>query len=149
VSTDDETGTGHDTVGQSTGSSRRRWRVLAGGVALAIVVASLLPPELFLGPDTGATPELRGPFGLVGLDKWLHALGYAVLAGTLVPAVAAGRSETTARTVVVAVAVAAGVGLGVELLQWPHPGRTASLVDAAANLVGAAVGAVVAVVVRH
>jgi VanZ family protein len=151
VSTDDETGTGHDTVGQPTASARRRWRVLAGVVTLVVVVASLLPPELFLGPDTGATPDLRGPLGLVGLDKWLHALGYAVLAGTLVPAVAADRPgrRSLAGTVVVAFAVAAGVGLGVELLQWPHPGRTASLVDAAANLVGAAVGAAVAVVGRR
>lgn len=146
MSGDDETGTGHD-GGTTTDSARRRWRLAAGVVAVGIVVASLLPPEAVLGPAPPTDPP--GPLGLVGADKWLHAAGYAVLAGTLVPGVADGPETSPGRAFLLAVAVAAGVGLCVELLQWPHPGRTASLGDAAANLVGAVVGAVVAVVVRR
>jgi VanZ family protein len=148
VSGDDETASGHDADSTQTGSSRRRWRLVAGSVAVGIVVASLLPPEAVLGPAPPTEP--RGPFGLVGADTWLHAVGYAVLAGTLVPGGAADSETAPLRTFLVAVAVATGVGLGVELLQWPHPDRTASLSDAAANLVGAVVGAGAAVVLgRH
>lgn len=113
-------------------------------LTLLIVVASLVPPSLVLGPPTpGGPTTLLG----VALDKWVHAVAYAVLAGTLVPPLAE-QHQSHWRVAVVAVTVATGVGLGVELLQWPHPGRTASLADAAANLVGAVCGAVVAVVRR-
>jgi VanZ family protein len=145
VATDDETASGHDPDSGAIGSSRRRWRAVAGLVAVAIVVASLLPPELLVGPGPPTDP--RGPFGLVGADKWLHAIGYAVLAGTLVPGVADDPDRPAVGGYLLAVGLATALGLGVELLQWPHPGRTASLADGAANLVGAATGAGVAVLV--
>jgi VanZ family protein len=149
VSRTDEPGSGSD-LGETTVPSRRRWLAVAGLVTLCILVASLLPPGLLLGPAPEASPDPRGPLGLVDRDKWLHALGYAILAGTLVPAVAdqPGRNAVD-RTLVVAVAVAVGVGLGVELLQWPHPARTASFADATANLVGAVAGAAAALVGRR
>ncbi|MFC5367880.1 VanZ family protein [Salinirubrum litoreum] len=150
MSDDDETGSGHDTDSEPRDSSRRRWLAVAGLVTLGLVGASLVPPALVFGssPDGGATTEVLGPLGLVGADKWLHGAGYAVLAGTLLPAVSrTDRDRSGLRVVLLAVAVAAGVGLGVELLQWPHPGRTASVADATANLVGAALGAGVAVTV--
>lgn len=151
MSSDGETGTGHDTDSEPRSSSRRRWRSVAGLVTLALLGASLVPPALLFGssPDGGTTTTL-GPLGLVGADKWLHAAGYAVLAGTLVPVVSrSDRAHTGPRIVLLAVAVAAGVGLGVELLQWPHPGRTASAADATANLVGAVAGAGVSVLVNR
>jgi VanZ family protein len=146
VATDDETARGHDPVGAAA-RSRRRWRAAAALVAGCIVVASLLPPAVVFGP--GPPTEPPGPLGLVGADKWLHAVGYAAFAGTVVPGVAGDGDASPVRALLFAVGVATGLGLGVELLQWPHPGRTASLVDAAANLVGAAVGAGVAVVGRR
>jgi hypothetical protein len=146
VSDDDETGTGHDADGEPSDSSQGRWLAAAGLVTFGLLFASLVSPTLVFGssPNDGVTT--LGPLGLVGADKWLHGVGYAVLAGTLVPAASrADRDRSGLRLVLFAVAVAAGVGLGVELLQWPHPGRTASLADATANLVGAVLGAGVAV----
>jgi hypothetical protein len=148
VSSADETGTGHDADSEPTASSRERWLGLAGLVACGLVAASLVPPTLVFGSSSGGGTTTLGPLGLVGADKWLHAVGYAVLAGTLVPAVSRADSDRGRRRVVLlAVTVATGVGLGVELLQWPHPGRTASLADATANLVGAVFGVGVAVAV--
>jgi VanZ family protein len=118
--------------------ARRWWRPAA--VALLLVVAALLPG----GPGG---PPTAGPLGLVGVDKWLHAVGYAAFAAVLVPALGPGRPAR--RAVPLAVVAATALGVGLELAQLPVPGRHTSAGDAAANAVGAALGAVVAAVVAR
>ena len=94
-----------------------------------MVVASLVDPS-----RTGPAPS--GPFGLVGVDTYLHVLGYAVL-GLLVSRALRLRSWQAA---ILAVAVPVGVGAGVEVAQTFVPARTASFSDAATNAVGAVLG---------
>lgn len=102
--------------------------------SLALLVGSLIP---FPAPDAGGV-VLAGPFG-VGADKWVHAAGYAVVAGLA----AATRGPRRGLLALVAViAVVAAVGVGVEVVQSVVPGRTTSTADAVANTVGAAVGVV-------
>ena len=104
-----------------------------GLLATVIVVASVLPRSAGVGPPLGP-----GPVGVVGADKWLHALAYAGLAAALLFALAAtGRSAV----VVVALALlgAMAFGFGVELLQAPLPTRRFDRLDAVANGVGATV----------
>jgi len=103
---------------------------LAAAWAGAVLVASLVDP-----PGAGPTPP--GPFGLVGLDKWLHLAAYAGLAA-LVGYAALARD---ARALALAAAVAGVYGVGMELLQWPLAARSADPVDATANATGALVGA--------
>lgn len=102
--------------------SRRQSRVLVT-IALGVVLAtSLLPVSAAGGLPAGA-------------DKLLHAAGYAVLAllgARALPAKAWGDLA------VVALA-AAGLGVAVELVQ-PLVGRNASVLDGAANALGAAFG---------
>ena len=113
-------------------SGRRWWTVLALCYAAVVLVASLLPAS---GSELGAT----GPLGLLAVDLWLHAVGYAVLAVVVaIPIEARGRDALSA--VVVAVVL---YGLGVEGLQGLAPTRAPSLLDALANAVGAVVGAAV------
>ncbi len=100
--------------------------------AAAVLVASLVDP-----PGTGPTP--LGPFGLVGIDKYLHFFAYAGLAG-LVGYAALARD---ARALLLAAAVGAGYGVGMELLQRPLPARSADPVDATVNAAGALAGVAV------
>lgn len=114
-----------------------RW-LLVALVAGGILVASVLPRSTGVTPPPGP-----GPVGVVGADKWLHALAYAGLAGTLLYALApTGRSTLTVVTIVLG--LAAAFGLAVELIQVPLPTRRFEPLDAAAN----AVGATAAIVVR-
>jgi VanZ family protein len=103
------------------------------GLALLVLIASLVP---------GNGPALRGPLGVVGLDKWLHAVAYATLASAVTYA------DGRARAGVVA---AVSYGVLVELLQVGVRYRAASTLDAVADLVGAVVGAatVVALAVAY
>lgn len=113
-------------------SRRFRW-ALFGVVALAIFVGSVSP----VAPGMAAF----GPFGIVHRDKWVHATGYAVLAGTLAIALSAGRSRrSTGRLLVVAFVVAVAYGVGIEFVQGVLPARDESAVDAVADAVGALVG---------
>lgn len=105
----------------------RRWLPVA--VALAILGASLVP-----GSASGAAGGAVGP---VGVDKLLHAGGYAVLAFATLFALQA-RSLRTALLVVLLVTAFGGA---VELLQSPVPGRHLSALDLVADAVGAALGA--------
>ena len=74
--------------------------------------------------------------GIPNLDKLLHALAYAGLAGLAVPAMG--------RRVGPAILFAALWGAGIELAQaLMDLGRDGSAADAVANLLGAVVGAVV------
>ena len=102
----------------------RRWRVLAVVSIVAVLAGSLAP-----GSTAGGLPA--------GADKLLHAVGYAVVAVSL----AGARRAETARTLVSVVLAAALLGVGIEVVQ-PAVGRTASVLDAVANLLGATAGAV-------
>ncbi|WP_321112156.1 VanZ family protein [Halorussus salinisoli] len=104
-----------------------RWvavAVVAGGIFFASV----------LDPPSSGVPSL-GPLGTFGMDKWLHALAYAALAGTLASALAPGRSPT----VVAALAglLAVGYGVGIEFVQAPLAARSFSVADMVADAVGA------------
>ena len=109
---------------------RRRWAGLAAGLAVVVLAASLVPV-----PDGDSVPT--------GADKAVHAVGYAALAF----AAAMAPEEGTDRALVGVVVGVAAFGGGVEVLQ-PLAGRTASALDALANLAGAAVGAAAARVSR-
>jgi VanZ family protein len=109
-------------------STRTRWLVVAV-LAVVVLVASLVP---------GGERTLASPFGVFGADKWLHAAGYAAIAGAAT--YADGR-------VTVGALGAFAYGVLVELLQAGVPSRTASALDAVANGVGATIGAVCVLVV--
>ena len=109
------------------------WRLRWLAVAL-IAGADLLASVVRADGVSGAL----GPFGVVGLDKWLHALGYALLALALAYALAERPTGRVAATVFVGVI---GFGFGVELLQATIPYRDFSWIDTVANGVGSAIGA--------
>ena len=105
---------------------RRWWPLVAVGTV--VLVFSLVP----LGGGDSGSLAVAG----VGVDKLLHVVDYAALSFALGYAV--GRRD---RTTLLAVFVAAvAVGGAVELLQGVVPTRHPSLADAAANVVGAALG---------
>jgi len=105
---------------------RQRWAALAVGLAVVVVGASLLPAS---GGDS-LPPNA---------DKLLHLAGYAAIA------FAAGMSPrpATDRALVAVLLGVVALGAVVEVVQ-PTVGRTASGLDAVANLAGAAVGVLVA-----
>lgn len=111
--------------------SRERLRRVAPLVlwGLCVVVASTATPS-------GDGLAAAGPFGF-GVDKWIHLGAYAVMAYLA----AFARRARTVRGLTLAALVAAALGGGVELLQATLPARAASLADAAANALGAVVGA--------
>lgn len=102
-------------------------------VAVAVVAAAVLYASVLDSPG-GGLPAL-GPLGLVSLDKWLHALGYAALAGVLASALAPGRSP--ARVAALAALFAVAYGVGVEFVQAPLATRHFSVADVVADGVGA------------
>ncbi|WP_240137617.1 VanZ family protein [Salinigranum salinum] len=108
--------------------------------SLAMLVGSLVP-----APATTADVAVAGPFG-VGADKWLHAAGYAVVAGL---AAASRDWRRRALALVVVVVAVATFGAGIEVAQSVVPGRTASSADAVANTVGAVVGVAGWALVAH
>lgn len=110
--------------------SKARWLVVAL-VAGGILLASVTRPT--------AVRRVTGPFGVLGIDKYLHFLGYAALALVLAYALAGRETERVAVTVFLAVV---SFGLFVELLQLPIAYRTFSLADAVANAAGATAVAV-------
>ena len=105
----------------------RSWLPVA--VATAILAASLLP-----GSASGAAGGAVGP---VGVDKLLHVVGYAVLAAVVLAAL----RRPNGREALAAVVLVTAFGGAVELLQGPIPGRSVSLLDLAADAVGAVLGA--------
>jgi len=107
-----------------------RW-LLVAVVAGVILYSSVTRPT--------AIRRVTGPFGVLGLDKYLHFLAYAGLATALVYALA---GTSTERVAVVVFVAAVAFGLFVELLQLPIAYRTFSLADAATNAAGASVVAV-------
>jgi VanZ family protein len=102
---------------------RRQYRALAVATALLFLAVSLIPGSGT--PNTGHA------------DKLLHAVGYAALAWLGARALPA-TSPTDALGVLLTVVA---FGAGVELVQ-PFVGRSASVLDAVANLIGATAGLV-------
>jgi VanZ family protein len=100
----------------------RGWFAVA--VAVALLVASVVDPRWI-----GASGVARTP----GLTTALHLFGYAAFGTAVVAVVGIDRWW-------VAVVVSAAYGAFVELLQFGLAYRTAGLVDAGVNGVGAAVG---------
>ncbi|SDF01049.1 VanZ family protein [Halorientalis regularis] len=100
--------------------------------AVVVLVASVVDP-----PAGGVAPT--GPLGLVGVDKWLHAVGYA----TLTLLVAYALRATTGRRIALAVALAVAYGGGIEVVQTLAPFRVFSLADMLANAVGAGLAGLV------
>lgn len=109
---------------------RRLRYVFAVGVAVVVLIASVVDP-----PSTGGPTVLFG----VGVDKWLHLLAYAALAG----AVGYARLDETGldgRALLSVLVLVAAYGFGVELVQAPLLARAFDLADATVNALGAAVG---------
>jgi VanZ family protein len=125
-----------------------RWLRLLAPVAWAgfVLVASVVDPSG--GPPAGPVLGVPG-------DKVLHGLTYATLAAALAVGLATPRLRDTApaplarlagrrpvrRVALLAVLVATAYGLAIEGIQYPLPYRTFELLDAAANAVGAVLGA--------
>ncbi|WP_279528150.1 VanZ family protein [Halospeciosus flavus] len=86
--------------------------------------------------QVGGAGSTSGSLGLVGLDKWLHAVGYAGL--SFLVAAAFGRRGWRSLTAVVALVVV--FGGAIELVQGALPWRSASVLDLLADAVGALVG---------
>ncbi|PSQ18265.1 antibiotic resistance protein VanZ [Halobacteriales archaeon QS_8_69_73] len=108
---------------RSDAASTARWVTIAA--CATVIVASVVRPPAALDADIAG----------VGLDKWAHVAGTAVLA----VAVAAARRVEGRDLLVIAAAVVA-LGAAIEGIQVPLAHRTASLADAAANGVGAVLG---------
>jgi len=104
--------------------------------AAVVLVAGTVLYASVTRPATGG--RVLGPLGVLGLDKYLHALAYAALAGLLAYALADAPVERVAVVVFVA---AVGFGVGIELVQSTLPYRTFSLRDVGANAVGATLAA--------
>lgn len=107
-----------------------RWLAVlavAGGIIAASVTRS------------AAVGRVTGPLGILGLDKYLHALAYAVLASVLAYALAEWDPRPAAVTVFL---VAVAFGLFVELVQLPLSYRQFSGFDLVANAAGASVVAI-------
>lgn len=100
--------------------NRRHWLViLVGGL---ILVGSLVPVPA------------DSPRQLAGLDKLVHVVDYAVLAGVVAYALDAEDSRTVSLVFVAVVAF----GAGVEIAQGLVSERSCSRFDVLANAVGAA-----------
>lgn len=102
-------------------------------VACVVLVLSLLP-------DSGG-PDL-------GWDKANHLAAYAALSFLLTRAMSAGR-RVTLRTACLSVAAVFLFGVAVEFLQSLTETRRAEALDAAANAVGAVLGAAAVAVVKN
>jgi len=98
---------------------------------LVLLYASVSDPS-------GAGLSRTGPFGVLGLDKWLHAAGYAAFA-VLVAYAFLPRWRGTRRGLIASLLLAGGYGLAMEVVQGPLAYRSFDPADAVANLFGALV----------
>lgn len=110
---------------------RQRWAAVAVALAVVVLAASLVPAS---GGDS-LPPNA---------DKLFHFAGYAALAF----AAAMAPDEATDRALVGVVLAVTAFGAGIEVVQ-PAVGRTASVLDALANVAGATVGVLAARVSRN
>lgn len=106
-----------------------------GVVALSLLAGAVVPSS-YLSPLTSFSPPV-GPFGT---PLWLHFLGYATLGGVLM---GVSRHLRPDRGFALPFAVGAGYGVLVEALHALVPYRTFSILDVAANVLGAGVGVLV------
>ncbi|MFC7045593.1 VanZ family protein [Halobacteriaceae archaeon GCM10025711] len=106
-------------------SRRVRFGLVVAYAAYLFVASVVDPPSNALSP--------AGPLGLVGLDKWLHAVAYAGLAFAVAYAILAH----TPRDYLVVVLAAVAFGAGIEVVQYGLPERAFDVADMAANAVGA------------
>lgn len=123
------------------------WRSLTdwpGRAVPAVLYAAVVFAASVADPPSGGLP-LAGPFGLVGVDKWIHVGTYAALAVL----VAYALWTTTSRRLIAAVVVASAYGLGIEVVQSVLPLRAFELLDVLANTLGALLAAVVLWVLSH
>ncbi|MEF8779852.1 MAG: VanZ family protein [Haloferacaceae archaeon] len=88
-------------------------------------------------PVPGSGTFRTGPFGVLGLSKWLHLLAYGGLAATLAYAFH-DSSRPTWQILAVVFLIAVGYGAGVEVVQAAVPDRTYSPRDMLVNATGAA-----------
>jgi VanZ family protein len=87
-----------------------------------------------------ALPEAHQPPAL-NIDKMRHAAAYALLGVLAARAVAGAASRGGGFAFFAAFVTVAGVGIATEVLQLFVPGRTADVVDLAADLAGGVSGA--------
>jgi hypothetical protein len=104
--------------------------LVAAGLFLASVVD---PGNAGAGTATGSL----GPLGLVGVDKWVHAVGYAALALVGTFALALRVDTTRPWPLLGVVTVVAAFGAGIEVVQATLPARSFDVADMAANATGA------------
>ncbi|TKX42552.1 MULTISPECIES: VanZ family protein [unclassified Halorubrum] len=142
----DRDGRGETTGRRPGGVARRlratgRDRARAFGVALAVLVASVVPvPASSGGEESALGGALDALPAEVGLTDPFHLVGYAVLAALLVPVARGHRFGP-----LLAAGAAVAFGFGIELVQAPIPWRSFAWRDAAVNAVGAVIGAGIAV----
>ncbi|HET6804374.1 MAG TPA: VanZ family protein [Frateuria sp.] len=105
---------------------RRGWTVLGVLLMLAVAAIALLPATRHLTALALALPEG---------DKLLHILAFAVLMGWW------GNLYHRPRRRLAVAAACLFFGLLIELAQWPHNPRDASVWDLAADALGLALGA--------
>ena len=114
----------------------RSW-IPAIAFAMAMTAASLVPAS---GAGAGGFVM----FGPIGMDKWLHAAGFAVLI-----VLTAGPVDDRRGLIAIAL-LAAALGGAIELAQIKVPGRTADPADWAADLAGIGLGmGIAAIRTRH
>jgi len=108
-------------------------RVACVAVAAAILVAASLP----------VSAPVPAPEGLP-LDKAYHVVAFALLGALVVAALIPREGRGLGRRALVGFGLAAAYGIGTEFYQMFVPGRLADPLDAAADVLGAAIGAAVA-----
>ncbi|WP_136717311.1 VanZ family protein [Halorientalis salina] len=117
------------------------WYSLRNGsgrvVAVVLYAAVVFAASVAVPPEGGTA--MTGPLGVVGADKWFHAVGYAVL----VVLVANALGTTTRSRLALAVTLATGYGLGIEVVQSALPWRSFDVLDALANFLGALLAGIV------
>lgn len=120
-------------------TSRLRLPLFPRWVRLSLVAAVMgLILYYSVIPVPGSATFRTGPFGVLGLSKWLHLLSYGGLAATLAYAFH-DSSRPTWQILAVVFLVAVGYGVGVEVVQATVPERTFSPQDMLVNATGAAV----------
>lgn len=108
----------------------------------AVVIVAVVILLLSIQEPTGSG-VYYGPFGEIRRDKWSHAIGYAILTATIAYAFVASVPTDRHRRLALSVCLAVAFGVCMELVQWPIPFRTASAIDAIADLIGSCVVAIV------
>ncbi|PSP56067.1 antibiotic resistance protein VanZ [Halobacteriales archaeon QS_1_67_19] len=105
-------------------------------VAVALAAGAIFHASVLASPT--ADGPAFGPLGVLGLDKWLHAVAYAGLASAFAVALVPDFEVSVAAGLAVLFAV--GYGVGIEFVQLSAPERAFSVTDMAANGTGALVG---------